>query len=332
MNIYMDNNEKNKVLVDYVKKNIDSLNKYRSYFMGVSMLAVILFHAYFSWGGLFVFKYGFIGVDIFLFLSGYGLCFSYNKNTIWKFWKRRFKRIMPQYIVYALIATILGFTLSNRNVSVWDLFCNITTLSYYDVGGWFIDWYLAALVIFYVLFPLLYSIVNLKTFIILLISACLFFMFYDTNDIEWKYICFLARIPIFCLGIVLYRIFVTPPTRDSLRQFSLLIVTIVCLGLFLLLINIFDFIDISKFFVTSLFTPVFIVIICWLRKFLPIRIIRIVEFLGVESLMIYLSNNLSQLFMEFVYFHNPYRLIMYFFLNIVFIGIIYLVKYKRLII
>ena len=109
----------------------------------------------------------------------------------------------------------------------------------------------------------------------------------------------------------------------------MLIVTIVCLGLFLLLINIFDFIDISKFFVTSLFTPVFIVIICWLRKFLPIRIIRIVEFLGVESLMIYLSNNLSQIFMEFVYFHNPYRLMMYFFLNIVFIGIIYLVKYKR---
>lgn len=44
-------------------KCIDSFNKNRSFLMGVSMLAVLLFHAYIAWGGLFIFKYGFIGVD-----------------------------------------------------------------------------------------------------------------------------------------------------------------------------------------------------------------------------------------------------------------------------
>lgn len=81
-------------------KCIDSFNKNRSFFMGVSMLAVLLFHAYIAWGGLFIFKYGFIGVDSFLFLSGYGLCFFYKKNSIWSFWLRRLKRIMPKYIVH----------------------------------------------------------------------------------------------------------------------------------------------------------------------------------------------------------------------------------------
>ena len=38
-------------------KCIDSFNKNRSFFMGVSMLAVLLFHAYIAWGGLFIFKY-----------------------------------------------------------------------------------------------------------------------------------------------------------------------------------------------------------------------------------------------------------------------------------
>lgn len=75
-------------------KCIDSFNKNRSFLMGVSMLAVLLFHAYIAWGGLFIFKYGFIGVDSFLFLSGYGLCFSYKKNSIWSFWLRRLKTIL----------------------------------------------------------------------------------------------------------------------------------------------------------------------------------------------------------------------------------------------
>ena len=64
-------------------------------------------------------------------------------------------------IVYAIVATILGVTLGNKNISIWDLFCNITMLSYYNIGGWFIDWYLAALVIFYLSFPLIYPLVFL---------------------------------------------------------------------------------------------------------------------------------------------------------------------------
>ena len=293
------------------------------------MLAVLLFHAYIAWGGLFIFKYGFIGVDSFLFLSGYGLCFSYKKNSIWSFWLRRLKRIMPKYIVYAIVATILGVTLGNKNISIWDLCCNITTLSYYNIGGWFIDWYLAALVIFYLSFPLIYPLVSFRTFIVLLISASLFFTFYNISEIEWKYICFLARIPVFYLGIVMYKSS-TPPTYYSLRNFSWLITVMVCLGIFLLLMNILNIFYVTSFFLTSLYMPVFIIICWWLKKFLTIKTVHFLEFMGAESLMIYLTNVFTQLFLDLVYVHNPYRLMIYIFLNVVFIGIIYKFHFKRL--
>lgn len=151
-----------------------SIQNTRSYYMGVSMLVVLLFHAYIAWGGLFVFKYGFIGVDVFLLLSSYGLCFSYKNSTLCTFYKRRIKRVIPYFVSYAIVATILGCTLGNHCASYWDLFCNITTLSYYNVGGWFIDWYLSALVFLYLTFPIFYHLINLKTFILLLVGITCF--------------------------------------------------------------------------------------------------------------------------------------------------------------
>lgn len=44
--------------------------------------------------------FGSDGVEIFVFLSGMGLCFSLNKNYNWKlFYIKRFKRIIPTYLL-----------------------------------------------------------------------------------------------------------------------------------------------------------------------------------------------------------------------------------------
>lgn len=52
--------------------------------------------------------------------------------------------------------------------------------------------------------------------------------------------------------------------------------------------------------------------------------------MGDESLLIYLANILSQLLLDLIYFHNPYRLMLYILLNFIFISIIYKLHYKRL--
>ena len=61
------------------------LSRYRSELMGAAMLWIMLFHAYqfrFPYTALDTFKgYGYLGVDVFILLSGMGLGKSLLKNT-----------------------------------------------------------------------------------------------------------------------------------------------------------------------------------------------------------------------------------------------------------
>ncbi len=135
----------------------------RTYFMGLAMLMVICFH-FVSWVGfgkfLLPFLWGYIGVDIFLFFSGIGLCFSYKKYSYLTFIQRRAIRIIPLYMVGAVLDTAITSWQDGISFSSWDWFCNITSLSYYHIGGYLRDWYLSSLILLYLTFPIAYKYVN----------------------------------------------------------------------------------------------------------------------------------------------------------------------------
>lgn len=135
----------------------------RFYFMGCAMCMVIGYH-FVCWVGfgefLAPFLYGYIGVDIFLFFSGLGLCFSYNKHSYQTFIKHRMIRIFPLYIIAAIIDTAVTSVQSETVFSAWDWFCNVTSLSYYYVGGFLRDWYLSSLILLYLSFPIAYRYVK----------------------------------------------------------------------------------------------------------------------------------------------------------------------------
>ena len=90
--------------------SVAQISKYRTPLMGLATIWVSLFHFRCVMGvspfGLFD-AMGYGGVDIFLFLSGFGLYVGY-KNDIKYFYKRRFLRIYPTYILVILIGTIIG--------------------------------------------------------------------------------------------------------------------------------------------------------------------------------------------------------------------------------
>jgi len=64
--------------------------------MGIAMIAIMLFHQYFT--SVFPFNafhnFGYWGVDVFLFLSGMGLVKSLNNNPLKIFYAHRFYRII----------------------------------------------------------------------------------------------------------------------------------------------------------------------------------------------------------------------------------------------
>lgn len=135
----------------------------RSYFMGFSILWIIGLHFYMYsafpensiWG--FLFAKGYLGVDVFLFLSAYGLCFSFNKNSLSEFYKRRISRLFPLYLLFLIITLwIYGSTYSE---STWQLLLyQCTGVASFRQTDF--EWYVPALIVLYASFPIIYKIIS----------------------------------------------------------------------------------------------------------------------------------------------------------------------------
>ena len=136
----------------------------RSYFMGVAILWIFIFHFYIWYEGtrpwwIYFFSEGQTGVDIFIFLSAYGLEASYKKNGIKKYFKNRAKRILPVYILF--LTTLFVFFTNNVPIISITSQCigQLTGLSLLHGPDFFstnfeFDWFTPALIILYALLPL----------------------------------------------------------------------------------------------------------------------------------------------------------------------------------
>lgn len=177
-----------------------AVSKNKALISGIAIILVILYHS--NPHGCYP---GFIGVDFFMFLSGYFLCRSYEQHSLKEFYKRRFCRIFPMFLLLAVSIILIKVLAKDYEMSLFDVFCTCTTLSYYNVGGIFVDWYLSSLFILYLLFPLLYRLMGSKcSLIILTVSMVAVVIMFSMVDIDWKYEAAIGRLPIYCMGILAY--------------------------------------------------------------------------------------------------------------------------------
>lgn len=103
---------------------LGKISKYREELFGISILMIMFFHfcgphiEYYSSSvdGSFILTLerrfntyiGSIGVEIFVFLSGMGLYYSFSKNDdMRQFFKKRFKRILIPYLYVGTIFWVL---------------------------------------------------------------------------------------------------------------------------------------------------------------------------------------------------------------------------------
>ena len=83
----------------------------------LSVLAVVLYHAQWSVQGHRLFAGGFIGVDVFFVISGYlisGLILhdlQQGRFSLWRFYERRIRRLLPALFTVMLISTLLAWRL-----------------------------------------------------------------------------------------------------------------------------------------------------------------------------------------------------------------------------
>lgn len=247
------------------------VSKNRTEIMGIAMLMVLFFH-FFMWvyNPIGRFNIGYVGVDIFLFLSGIGLASSYEKNSIRRFYRNRINRLYPIYFI-ALCLTWLIFPF-NWNIS--DFINNALTIGFYLNGGENrYDWYVESLFTLYLLFPLFYRLGKLRYYGLVIVFIATTVILRLTY-LQWWYDCLIGRLPIFLYGIMFKHL--------SIRSFLII-------GLLGLVLYIPCF-KISAFLASSLLVPALI--------FVSIKIINVqclwlkhsMSYLGEKSLEIYLSN------------------------------------------
>ena len=247
----------------------------KPFLSGLAIILVILYHT-----ELMCFYLGFLGVDIFMFLSGYFLCYSYENKSLVNFYKRRYTRILPIYIILALFICIKDDTC----ITVWDWICNLTTLSYYQLGGSFVDWYLSALFYFYLMFPIFYKFSKYKR--VEYVLLILVFVLFVIVDLHWKYECALGRIPIFFMGILSYH-----EGKDSCNK----TIKFACFSFLLSLIAIVIYVgssNLQTFYLFYLMAPIMFYVTCYLlsRVKFNLYLKRSIEYLGNNSLEIYVGN------------------------------------------
>lgn len=187
------------------------LSRCRGELMGVALLGILLFHTYhlavipvpvIEW----VKSVGYVGVDVFLFLSALGLSLSLARRPqrLGDYLFRRFVRILPTYWLvvggYGLLLRLAG-RMSLRTV-LW----NLSTLYYwFHIPNTF-NWYVPALLAFYLLTPFLFRALERCRFrellpaltwcLVLPVSTFLGIKGYGyVND-------FVYRLPVFFLGLL----------------------------------------------------------------------------------------------------------------------------------
>lgn len=181
---------------------LESLSKNRLYIMGFAIIWVMLFHLQYSENlldGVNMFDIGYGGVDIFLFFSGFGLYYSLRKKPDVKyFYKKRFIRVFPTY----WIAVILFYYLLLQVVDFPHMLLMLSTLGFWV--GKSSEWYISALVVFYMFFPLFVKIFNKKPYVSTVVMCILSILL--TLAIGTVFLTsvsfFTARISIFCIGVL----------------------------------------------------------------------------------------------------------------------------------
>ena len=191
----------------------------RFYLMGIAILWIVLLHFYCWFQGklpwwIYYFCDGQTGVDIFLFLSAYGLEASYRKNGWSIFYKNRAKRILPVYFLFLIL--LFGLFINDAPIDEILKQCTaqITGISLFQKPEFFsthfeFDWFTPAIIIYYVLFPAISYVLkfivkkDIKLEIILFIILIIISL-YALRNIQLPIKLSLYRLPIFILGVATF--------------------------------------------------------------------------------------------------------------------------------
>ena len=202
--------------------DMNALSRSRPHLLGLATLWIALFHSlHLDFFQPILFKLhlvdrlnrlrdtGNCGVDIFLFLSGFGLYFSLTRlretspHPLRTFYRRRFSRVLPPYLIVSVL--YYGF-IGTKCLADW--MGKVFLYGFYSPvldGGRY--WFFALLFTLYLLFPIIWKLIERWEFPALLgmvvlsvigtiiISMVCTETYFNATELIW------TRIPIFLIGV-----------------------------------------------------------------------------------------------------------------------------------
>ena len=200
--------------------NLNIISKHRAVIYGIAILYVVLFHASaindfdYSFGHKILepFKLfmdtGNVGVDIFLFMSGVSLYFSFSRNNnIAQFFVKRFWRIVPAvWIIFGWFWALLYLF---QNFAPDQFIPRFLCIDFWLMTGDASIWYVSLILLLYLLYPLIYAALyggktehtGVKCLILLAFVYTVVTIFWMRNPDFYKPIeIAITRIPVFIMG------------------------------------------------------------------------------------------------------------------------------------
>ena len=198
--------------------NLFSISEARNVIFGIATLWIGLFHcdnlnmaAYsdfkpFTDTFAAIKGWGNAGVDMFLFLSGIGLFFSFSKDSrVLTFWKKRMMRVLPTAFLIATFYFSFRYV-NGRFTSGFTYYLSRMTFTYFFWKGERVFWFISLILLLYILFPLFYKVIYKWRLwgMLGLVALVLIFNFtlravkpgiYSNVEIAF------CRIPVFIIGI-----------------------------------------------------------------------------------------------------------------------------------
>ncbi len=285
-----------------------SLVKNRNAIFGFSILYIVLYHSE-VWP---IFGRGFIGVDVFLFLSAFGLCFSLEKHTVLNFYLRRLNRIYPLFVISNIFKWGIE-SWQGVKVGLWNTICDISGITFLGVGGTHLLWFIPSLMILYILTPPLHHIFskfkNSAFYVIATLSLVVMMLF---RNMDWHYACLVSRVPIFTLGLLYYI------QKGDICKLS--IPLLLCVFLQELAIA-----NDLRFSASTFYAPVLLLVLCFIYDSLVReKLNKLISWLGSKSLECFIGNGMVTAFV--IESGIIQRQIYYLLANIVWIGIFILIN------
>ena len=188
---------------------LSDLSTYRSQLMGLAMIFVMLFHVGMPRSNPF---FGFnrcgnVGVDMFLFLSGIGLWYSWTRNSDLKhFFVHRYKRIYPAWLIMACAFYIPNYLQTDGggySPDALNLVLNIAV-------NWRVDdlsfWFIPSIMLMYTFAPAYMRLISRHPAYqwlaaVFMVVAVMVQYFPPVHQAVGHLEIFFSRIPVFLIGI-----------------------------------------------------------------------------------------------------------------------------------